>query len=242
MDQMEFADEGPWAGTTNLPSLKEAAAAHLREKILTGKLVSGSKIDTERVSEALGMSRVPVREALIELTQEHLVETIPRRGAFVARLERADIIDHYRIFGLIAGLAASRAASALTADELANLRSIHESFLSATTPDEMAYWNYHFHRVIHHAGGSKRLLSVLKLMSRSMPPRYFEFVENWPEIAGRQHARILGALAARDAHEAQRSVEYHHYESGELAVEVLEKMGFWAAQGGDADQAEPDAS
>ena len=64
------------------------------------------------------MSRVPVREALIELAQESLIDAVPRRGAFVARLERADIVDHYRIFGLIAGLAGSRAATSLTDEQL----------------------------------------------------------------------------------------------------------------------------
>ena len=59
-----------------------------------------------------------MREALIELAQESLIDAVPRRGAFVARLERADIIDHYRIFGLIAGLAASRAATSLTDEQL----------------------------------------------------------------------------------------------------------------------------
>jgi DNA-binding GntR family transcriptional regulator len=242
MTETGFANKVPRAGATTLPSLKEAAAAYLRDQILTGQLVPGTKIDTEQVSVALGMSRLPVREALIELTQEHLIETVPRRGAFVARLERPDIIDHYRIFGLIAGLAASRAASSLTVEQLAALRSIHESFLSSTGPEELGYWNHQFHRTIHLAGGSRRLLSVLKLMSRSMPVRYFEFVPQWAEIAARQHGRILGALEARDALDAQRAVEHHHYESGELAVEVLERMGFWAHETGGGDVAESNGS
>src|SRR6478609_11377442 len=110
------------AGPVNHPSRKDAAAAYLREQILTGQLPPGTKIDQDEISEALGISRLPVREALIELAQESLIEAVPRRGAFVARLERADIVDHYRIFGLIAGLAGSRAATSLTHEELAHLR------------------------------------------------------------------------------------------------------------------------
>ena len=215
------------AGPVNHPSLKDAAAAYLREQILTGELTPGTKIDQDEISEALGMSRLPVREALIELAQESLVDAVPRRGAFVARLERADIIDHYRIFGLISGLAGSRAATSLTDEQLARLRRIHESFVAATDPEDQAHWNHEFHKIINQAGGSRRLASVLGLLSRSLPVRYFEFVPNWADISASHHARILNALEARDAHETQRMLEHHLAESGDLAVEILQEMGYW---------------
>jgi len=215
------------AGTVNHPSLKDTAAAYLREQILTGKLTPGTKVDQDEISEALGMSRLPVREALIELAQESLIDAVPRRGAFVAHLERADIIDHYRIFGLISGLAGSRAATSLSDDQLAQLRHIHESFVAATDPEDQAHWNHEFHKIINHAGGSRRLASVLGLLSRSLPVRYFEFVPNWAGISAGHHARILIALEAHDAHEAQRMLEHHLAESGDLAVEILQEMGYW---------------
>jgi DNA-binding GntR family transcriptional regulator len=176
---------------------------------------------------------LPVREALIELAQESLIDAVPRRGAFVARLERADIIDHYRIFGLIAGLAGSRAATSLSDEQLAHLRRIHESFVAATDPEAKAHWNHEFHRIINQAGGSRRLVSVLALLSRSLPVRYFEFVPNWAAISASHHARILTALEAHDAHETQRMMEHHLAESGDLAVEILQEMGYWDRDTGD---------
>ena len=219
--------EVPPRGAVSHPSLKDAAAAYLREQILTGKLPPGTKVDQDEISEALGMSRLPVREALIELAHESLIDAVPRRGAYVARLERADIVDHYRIFGLIAGLAASRAASSLTDEQLVELRAVHESFFAATDPDAQAQWNHEFHKRINRAGGSRRLVSVLALLSRSLPVRYFEFVPNWAAASAAHHARILTALEERDAHEAQRIMEHHVAESGELAVEILQEMGYW---------------
>jgi DNA-binding GntR family transcriptional regulator len=224
MGEINFV-EGVVSGSTTR-TLKDTAAAYLREQILTGKLVPGSKIDQYEISEALGMSRLPVREALIELAQESLVDAVPRRGAFVALLERADIIDHYRIFGLIAGLAASRAATWLTEEQLVRLRHVHESFIAADDPQGKVYWNHEFHKTINLAGG-RRLASVLGLLSRSLPVRYFDFVPQWAEISASHHGRILSALEARDAHDAQRIVEYHVDESGELAVEILQEMGYW---------------
>jgi DNA-binding GntR family transcriptional regulator len=225
------------------PSLKDAAAAYLREQILTGRLKPGTKVDQDEVSEALGISRLPVREALIELAQESLIDAVPRRGAFVARLDRADILDHYRIFGLIAGLAGSRAATSLTDDQLVQLRRIHESFVRATDPEDKAHWNYEFHKTINRAGGSRRLASVLGLLSRSLPVRYFEFVPQWAEISASHHARILDALEAHDAHEAQRLLEYHLAESGDLAVDILQEMGYWDRDAGEPVEAsEPGAA
>ena len=209
------------------PSLKDSAADYLREQILTGRLTPGTKIDQDEISEALGISRLPVREALIELANEGLVDAVPRRGAFVASLERADVVDHYRVFGLVAGLAASRAATSLTDADLVELRSIHESFAAASDADAQASWNHEFHRRINRAGGSRRLVSVLALLSRSLPMRYFEFVPGWAETSARHHARILTALEQRDAHEAQRLMEHHVTESGELAVGILQEMGYW---------------
>ena len=94
------------------------------------------------------MSRLPVREALIELAHESLIDAVPRRGAFVARLDRADIVDHYRIFGLIAGLAASRAATALTEERDAHeAQRIGEHHLAESGDlaveflPEMGYWD-----------------------------------------------------------------------------------------------------
>jgi DNA-binding GntR family transcriptional regulator len=217
----------PRRGPASHPSLKDSAADYLREQILTGKLTPGTKIDQDEVSDALGVSRLPVREALIELADEGLVDAVPRRGAFVARLERADIIDHYRIFGLVAGLAASRAATSLSDAQLVELRAVHQSFVAAPDADEQAYWNHEFHKRINRAGGSRRLVSVIALLSRSLPVRYFEFVPGWAEASARHHARILSALEQRDAHEAQRIMEHHVIEGGELAVGILQEMGYW---------------
>ena len=161
----------------------------------------------------------------------------------MARLEQADIVDHYRIFGLIAGLAGSRAATSLTDDQLAELRRIHESFVAATDPQDKEQWNHEFHKMINQAGGSRRLASVLRLLSRSLPVRYFEFVPQWADISAQHHARILSALEAHDAHEAQRMLEHHVAESGDLAVEILQEMGYWDRETGEPVEAsEPGAA
>ena len=80
------------------------------------------------------------------------------------------------------------------------------------------------------------MVSVLGLLSRSLPVRYFEFVRGGPP-SRRHQARILTALEPHDAHETQRMMEHHLAESGELAVEILQEMGYWERDTGDAVEA-----
>jgi DNA-binding GntR family transcriptional regulator len=103
--------------------------------------------------------------------------------------------------------------------------------VAATDADAQASWNHEFHKRINRAGGSRRLVSVLGLLSRSLPVRYFEFVPGWAEASARHHERILAALEQRDAHEAQRIMEHHVTEGGELAVGILQEMGYWDGAG-----------
>jgi len=88
----------------------EEVASELREMILAGRLGSGERIDQDAVAESHGMSRLPVREALIALEQEGLVVNTPRRGAYVAQLSPEDVQDQYEVYGLVAGIASARAA------------------------------------------------------------------------------------------------------------------------------------
>ena len=85
----------------------EEVASELRELILAGTLPSGSRIDQDAVAESHGMSRLPVREALIALEQEGLVVNTQRRGAYVAQFTPEDVLDQYEVYGLVAGIAAA---------------------------------------------------------------------------------------------------------------------------------------
>ena len=92
-------------------NLADEVADHIRDSILTGRLRPGTRIDQDAIAKDMGVSRLPVREALISLDQEGLVRTLPRRGAYVERVQREDIADHYQLFGTVAGLAAARAVA-----------------------------------------------------------------------------------------------------------------------------------
>ena len=208
-------------------NLADEVAAHIRASILSGHLRSGQRIDQDAIAEQLGVSRLPVREALISLDREGLVHTIPRKGSYVARVDRDDISDHYQIFGQVAGLAAARAVARLDDDALAELIELHERMSRAADLREQQSLNHEFHRRINLAADSPRMTSVLALLSRSLPMPYADFPVEWLEEANRQHRDILDAFRRRDTLAAQRAMEQHITASARHAIEVLERLDFF---------------
>ena len=229
------------AGRPPLPvrrrrNLAGDVADHLRDSILTGRLRPGQRIDQDALAAELGVSRLPVREALITLDQEGLIQTVPRRGSYVQRLQPDDITDHYEIFGHVSGLAAARAATRIGADQLAALRGVHEQMGTSTDAAAQERLNFEFHRIINAAGASRRLTSVLRLLSRSLPMHYYEFVPGWSAAAQAEHGKILRALQRGDAEAARKAMERHLADSAQHAVDVLQRLDFFAE---DPDHARP---
>ena len=195
--------------------------------ILSGRLAFGERIDQDAVADAHGMSRLPVREALIALEHEGLVVNTPRRGAYVAQLSPEDVLDQYEVYGLVAGLAAARAAERLTPDEVADLRKAHVQFGKAKGGAAQQRSNEEFHRIINRAASS-RLRSVLGLLARSLPSHHYMFDTAWAVLAARHHDRVLAAIEQHDALGARAAMTEHLVASGHQAVVALKKKGFWS--------------
>lgn len=211
--------------------LGEEVVDYVRELILTGTIRSGEKIDQQAVSDALGVSRSPIREALVVLGREGLVELTPRRGASVADLSPEDIIDHYALFGVVAGRAASLAAQLLPPASVTELRAVHRRFTDVEgaedlDPEVLQQLNHDFHRIINLAapGRTRWLLGYLE---RSVPANYFEFADGWNVVAVTHHRNILEAIVAGDADGARGAMEAHLLASGEAATAQLEARGFF---------------
>src|SRR5689334_13844792 len=120
------------------PQLSEEVAGHLRSQIMSGRVRPGDRIRLEEVAEQLGVSITPVREALLTLRGDGMVELEPRRGYVVAPMSRQDILDVFTLQGDIAGELAARAAAVVTAAETAELASLDRKLGSATRAGRVA--------------------------------------------------------------------------------------------------------
>jgi DNA-binding GntR family transcriptional regulator len=100
---------------------KDQVVAHIVDLVLTGRLRGGHRIDRNAIAEALGMSRVPIQEAMVQLEHDGIVSTRYHRGAFVEPFDAAALREHHELYGVLNGIASARAAKDPSADLLAGL-------------------------------------------------------------------------------------------------------------------------
>ncbi|MFN3218037.1 MAG: GntR family transcriptional regulator [Acidimicrobiales bacterium] len=217
----------PHPGARRRGGLADEVAAYVRDLILTGSLRPGTRIDQEAIAAALDVSRSPIREALVILGQEGLLDVTPRRGASVAHLAPEDIVDHYELYGVVAGRAAAMAAATLEDEQIAELEAIHARFSRHRDDGEdLSRLNFEFHRILNTVA-PRRTRWLLRLLERSVPTDYYEFADGWNRRAIDQHAAILEAVIARDPDRARQAMEEHLRQSGLAAAEALRASGFW---------------
>lgn len=126
-------DSGHFPGTVRQTGAQRVAAA-IRRLIFEGKLRAGDRVRQEDLADRLGVSRLPVREAIIALDREGWLRAEAHRGAYVAGLDENTVHDHYEILGLVYGLAARRAADRGTPEDMAELRGLADALGSVTMP------------------------------------------------------------------------------------------------------------
>lgn len=208
-------------------NFKMLVAKRVRADIFEGRLKPRQKIDQDRLADELGISKLPVREALILLENEGLVDNLPRRGSYVAALTPADIEDHYRLIGLVSGLAARAAAPVITDETLQRLRKTLDELGQTQDPSRQEELNFEFHRLINRVAGTRRLRSALRLFTNTMPSHFYDYATGWTEAARDAHEKIYEALAARDPDAAEAAVAEHMSWGSDIAVENLRRAGFW---------------
>ncbi len=199
-----------------------AATELIRQAILDGRLEPGSRLKEEELARELGISRTPVREALLMLQAEGLIETTPNRGAVVRTHDAADLIDLYQLRALLEGYAARQAATRVTSEEIELLRESCDRFDRIAGDDirELVRENLWFHSAIHTASGSARLSSMVRRVVE-LPLVYKSYVWYSPDqkrISAHFHRQITNALSVRDADRAELVMREHIFEARDLLV------------------------
>ncbi len=200
--------------------MRAQAANELRDRILTGRLRPGDRLDLDRLTAEFGISRTPVREALLELSYEGLVAITPRSGMAVVGITPEDAVDNFAILAALAGKGAELATARITPTELDELRTLAAAVDDA--PDVVAA-NRRFHRAINLAARSPRLLTHIRQAVRVVPGNYFELFPEQQERSRHEHAALLDAMDRGDGHGARAIMEAHVLTAGEA-------LGGWLAE------------
>ncbi|ALD92585.1 GntR family transcriptional regulator [Cupriavidus gilardii CR3] len=192
----------------------------LRERILKGDYEPGERLVENKLSAELGVSRIPVREALRALASEGLVLIEPRRGASVAKLSPDIVREMVEVRATLEGLNAKLAAQRRDPALIAELEAVLQQGMEAAAQgkaDELLTLNSRFHEVL----GNIAANSVLQEMMRSLrertavlfgPANTVRARQNWDE-----HAQILQAVIAGDADLAALLAARHVYSAAKAA-------------------------
>lgn len=199
-------------------------AAHLRQLIFEGELRQGERVRQDELAEELGVSRIPVREAIIALDREGWVTIEPHRGAFVQGLDEATVRDHYELLGLMYGLAARRAAERAEPAEVARLVELQREQAGADDVDDFYRANEAFLRHVVEIAGSRRVLSVLRVMPSIIPGNFFAHVPDSLEVQRKGAAAIARAVKAGDGDKAAEVCLSTLRRHGDHVVAVLARQ------------------
>ncbi len=211
--------------------LRAWVAEQLRAAISEGRLRPGEWLRQERLARELGVSHMPVREALKQLAAEGLIEYLPYRGMRVVEFTPEDIEDIYAVRAALEARAARAAAGRLTPEQIAELRELVAAMQASQAPDQIEQnrvLNRRFHQLIYQASGRAYLTRALSQMWAWFPTM---FLSTYPvtartPLAGREadvdeHVAITEALAAGDADLAERLVYDHVLHAGQQLVAML---------------------
>ncbi len=207
------------------PLVRNASAAAtelIREAIIDGRLVPGQRLKEEELARELGISRTPVREALLVLQAEGLVDATPNRGATVRAHSAEDLDDLYQLRALLEGYGARRAAMRISEVDIASLWESCDRFDAVGDGDvrELVKENLFFHNTILEAAGSARVATMVRKVIE-LPLVYKSYIWYSPDqrrISAHYHRQIAKAIEARDAERAELIMKEHVFEARDLLV------------------------
>ena len=151
---------------------KDQVVNHILGLVLTGKLRTGDRVDRNEIAVGLGVSRVPIQEALVQLEHDGVVSTRYHRGAFVERFDEATVLEHHELDGLLNGIAAARAAANPTPRILGQLDALMRSMRTCKESRTFAEIACEYRRTVNDEYAGPRLLATIRA-SQNLIPRVF---------------------------------------------------------------------
>ena len=223
-----------------MPTLKQQAYRHIRDKLLSGEPEPGSRMSEAALAKEMGISRGPVREAISQLASEGLVEQVPRFGVFVTMPSARELEELYDLREMLECYAVGRACERIDADSLQELHSLrgemykmaHEhrdsgdEYLDDRLAGQWLMADTAFHMILLKAADrplTMKTVSDLRMMTQIFGHRREQLDLRNVAITLRDHVMILRALSAGDAAAAQEHMAHHVRQGKAHALESYEE-------------------
>lgn len=189
---------------------REQVASILRKAILSRELIEGEEISLEEIAKKIGVSSMPVREALRILAEDGLVELRPNKRAIVLGIKKETIIDHYETRAILESEAAVKVC-----EEGKNIEAIKKAYnlsLEAIKENDGEAYNYcnqAFHMSIWEAAGNKKIENILQSLWNGLSQGYKVTKEDYAKISIFEHKQILEAIEERDKEKVKQLMKEH---------------------------------
>lgn len=209
------------------PTATEYALSQLRQLLFSGGLAQGTRIDQAELAKRFGVSIVPIREALARLQSLGLVEIVPHRGVFVARVSADELVDIYTVREVVEEQAARIAATKLTDADMDALDKIAAAMGAAAKAKDFArllVHNRELHFTIYRAAGRRHMLQIIERMW-DLSARYAHLqIHAVPERASEAMFEVKSIVLACRRRDADALGLMVRYKVHQTTVGLLERM------------------
>jgi len=207
----------------------EALRDQLEQDIVTGRFKPGERLDEQSLASRFGVSRTPIREALMQLASIGMVDLQPHRGAFVASLSLKEIIERFEMMAALEGMCGALAARRITDEQRSNLVEAHEACAEAAKSgsiDSYYYANKSFHQAIYDACNNSYLAEQARaLHTRLQPYRRLQLrARHRVSNSLDEHKSIVEAILAGDSAKAERQLRGHVLIQGERLTDFIASL------------------
>jgi DNA-binding GntR family transcriptional regulator len=200
----------------NIKSLKEQVYEYLREQMRTGAILPGSVIDMEETSAKLGVSKTPLRDALLQLEMEDFVSILPRRKVVVNVLTEEDVRNYYDILGALESVALLKAFDRIRPSDVDSMQALNNGMKTAIAADNFDLYyekNLAFHNTFLGLCGNMSLVKIVNTMKKRLYdfPRSKGFVKEWEEASIGEHQALIDLIKQGKRLEAADHIRDVHW-------------------------------
>ncbi len=200
----------------NFKSLREQVYDYLRDAMNRGELGPGANLNLNEISQRLGISRTPLRDALLQLEAEGFVTILPRRGCVVNRLTREEIQELYQVIGALEASVIHDEFHQLTPDRLGAMKRLNGEMRSALEDDDFDRYyaaNLEMHNCYVNLSSNERLKRIVTTMKQRLYdfPRKQGFVKEWEVASTEEHAELIRLIESVDVRAAADYVRDVHW-------------------------------
>ncbi|MCX7973144.1 MAG: GntR family transcriptional regulator [Candidatus Aminicenantes bacterium] len=197
-------------------SLKDCVMDYLKQEMELGNLKPGERINEKEICQKLGVSRTPIREALIQLEKEGFIEISPRKSIRVKKLSLKEIEDIYQVIGALESEAAVIACDRMTSQDLAQMEKDYDQMVEALAKDDFKKYmdiNLSLHNIHLKLCGNEVLVNIVNQLKKRLYdfPRIMLKIPEWEEKCIEEHRQLIKFFKEKNKEAIKDLIKNKHW-------------------------------